>query len=84
MLFEKVVNEDVILEKRNEKHLFSESDFPAQGQKPTLFEARNCYISIEFINDIEEFTDDPDVINELKKQRCLFCSVCIDTCRIGR
>lgn len=72
MLFEKVVNEDVILEKRDEKHLFLESDFPKSCQKSTLFEARNCYISIELVTDIEEFTEDKDTINEFKDKNVYF------------
>jgi hypothetical protein len=72
MLFEKVVNEDVILEKRDEKHLFLESDFPKSYQKSTLFEARNCYISIELVTDIEEFTDDKETINEFKNKNVYF------------
>jgi hypothetical protein len=72
MLFEKVVNPDVNLVKRDVAHLFSESDFPAQGQKPKLFETRNCYISIEHVDDIKEFTDDKDAINELKNKDVYF------------
>lgn len=86
MLFEKVVNEDVILEKRDEKHLFSESDFPKFGQKPKLFEARNCYISIEYVNDndVAEFiTDDPDVINELKNKDVYFVEFASTVAELG-
>lgn len=72
MLFKKVVNPDVNLVKRDVNHLFSESDFPALGQKPKLFETCNCYISIEYVDDIEEFTDDKDVINELKNKDVYF------------
>lgn len=75
MLFKKVVNQDVNLVKRDVDHLFSESDFPALGQKPKLFEARNCYISIAYVyvdDYIEAFTDDKYVINEFKNKDVYF------------
>lgn len=86
MLFEKVVNHDVNLEKRDVDHLFTESDFPKLGQKPKLFEARNCYISIERVNDndIAEFiTDDPDVINELKNKDVYFVQFASTVAELG-
>jgi hypothetical protein len=54
-MFEKVVNEDIILEKRDNKHLFTESDLPKKWEKSNFFEARNCYISISI-----EYQDDND------------------------
>ena len=72
MLFEKVVNPNVDLVKRDVVHLFSESDFPRSSQKIMFYEACNCYISIECIDDIEEFTDDKDTINRLKNKNVYF------------
>ena len=72
MLFKKVVNPNVDLVKRDVVHLFSESDFPRSSQKTMFYEACNCYISIECIDDIEEFTDDKDTINRLKNKNVYF------------
>lgn len=55
MVFEKVVNEDIILEKRNNNYLFLKSDFPKSSKKSTLFEARNCYISIEKLENEDKY-----------------------------